>query len=233
MKAKKTILIVAAMLLVAALSIGGTLAYLTAKTEVVKNTFTVGNIQLKLDEAKVEYNDETDKWVTVDPATRVTANTYTRIKPADVLPKDPTVTVLANSEDCYVRVFVTVEKASEIDSVLPKGTDLTTLFQGYDADKWAFVAAERIYSEDGTFDRVYEFRYAEVVPFSTANQALEPIFTSVVIPSTITNAQLTAINGFGIDVIAQAIQAGGFNGDAEAAFAKLPNYAALTTPAAQ
>ena len=40
------------MLLVAA-SVMGTMAYLTSKDE-VKNTFTVGNIKINLDEAKVD-----------------------------------------------------------------------------------------------------------------------------------------------------------------------------------
>lgn len=229
MKAKKTILIVAAMLLVAALSIGGTLAYLTAKTDVVKNTFTVGNIQLKLDEAKVTFDEDTDTWVAGDD--RVTSNEYTRIKPADVLPKDPTVTVLAKSEDCYVRVFVTVKKASAIDSVLPAGYDITKIFNGYDATKWTYVGTERVNVEDNSYDRVYEFRYADAVAYSEKNQPLKAIFTEVVIPKDLTNENLEAISGFGIDVVAQAIQVGGFD-DAAAAFAKLPTYAEITASAA-
>ena len=46
---KKTILVAAiAVMLVAALVVGGTLAYFTDKTETVKNTFTVGNVKINL-----------------------------------------------------------------------------------------------------------------------------------------------------------------------------------------
>ena len=50
---KKTILVAAiAVMLVAALVVGGTLAYFTDKGNAT-NTFTVGNVKITLDEAKV------------------------------------------------------------------------------------------------------------------------------------------------------------------------------------
>ena len=50
MKARKILVSLAALALVAAISIGGTLAYLTSQDQVT-NTFTVGNIKITLDEA--------------------------------------------------------------------------------------------------------------------------------------------------------------------------------------
>lgn len=48
---KKTILVAAiAVMLVAALVVGGTLAYFTDKTDVVDNTFTMGNVKIALNE---------------------------------------------------------------------------------------------------------------------------------------------------------------------------------------
>ncbi|MDY5347494.1 MAG: hypothetical protein SPG37_07790, partial [Eubacteriales bacterium] len=52
-KNKALLLTLCAMLLVAA-SIFGTVAYLTSKTENVVNTFTVGQVKITLDEAKVD-----------------------------------------------------------------------------------------------------------------------------------------------------------------------------------
>ena len=46
---------VAALALVTA-SVMGTMAYFTNKTEQVNNTFTVGNVSIKLDEAPVDTN---------------------------------------------------------------------------------------------------------------------------------------------------------------------------------
>ena len=51
MKARKILAMVMALALTAALAVGGTLAYLTSHDSVT-NTFTVGNVQIKLNEAK-------------------------------------------------------------------------------------------------------------------------------------------------------------------------------------
>ena len=88
-----------AVLLVAA-SVLGTMAYLTDSKD-VKNTFTVGNVAITLDEAKVDGNgnaiNKQGKRVTnLADAERVPA-TRTSCCPATPTPSDPTVTVLAPS----------------------------------------------------------------------------------------------------------------------------------------
>ena len=52
MKKFKALLVVACALLLVAASVFGTMAYLTS-TDTVTNTFTVGKVAIKLDEAKV------------------------------------------------------------------------------------------------------------------------------------------------------------------------------------
>ncbi len=100
MKARKILVSLAALALVAAISIGGTLAYLTS-TQSVKNTFTVGNVNITLDEAKVnEYGDP------VADAPRVLGNEY-KLIPGHTYTKDPTIHVGGLSENCYL--FVKVE----------------------------------------------------------------------------------------------------------------------------
>ena len=69
MKKKKIGLLFAAILLVVA-SVLGTMAYLTS-TDAVENTFTVGNIKIKLDEAKANPDGSL-----VEDADRVQANQY-------------------------------------------------------------------------------------------------------------------------------------------------------------
>lgn len=99
-KSKALLLALCAVLLVTA-SVLGTMAYLTSTTEVVENTFSVGNVKITLDEAKVD-----EYGAAVEGAARVTANTY-KLIPGHEYTKDPTVKVDANSEDCWV--FVKVE----------------------------------------------------------------------------------------------------------------------------
>lgn len=97
---KKTLMIMLALVLVIAMSVTGTLAYLTSTTDVVTNTFTVGNVKITLDEAKVtEYGVK-------DGDSRVTGNTY-KLIPGHTYVKDPTVHVEAGSEVSYLFVKVT------------------------------------------------------------------------------------------------------------------------------
>ena len=86
---KKILALTLVFALALALGIGGTVAWLTAKTDPVVNTFTVGDINITLAET--------------------TGNNYTFV-PGDTLAKDPKVTVTAGSEDCYL--FVKVEEAN-------------------------------------------------------------------------------------------------------------------------
>lgn len=100
MKNTKKVLLggVAALALVGT-SVFGTYMYLTSQDSVT-NTFTVGNVKITLDEAKVDTKGE------VINAPRVQTNDY-HIYPGGVYDKDPTVHVAANSENCWV--FVKVE----------------------------------------------------------------------------------------------------------------------------
>lgn len=100
-KTRKALLLgVCAVLLVTA-SVLGTMAYLTATTDTITNTFTVGKVAITLDEAKVNPDG-----TPVAGAARVKENAY-KLMPGSTYTKDPTVHVAAGSEDCYV--FVKVE----------------------------------------------------------------------------------------------------------------------------
>lgn len=97
---KKKLMTVLALVLVIAMSVAGTYAYLTSQAK-VNNTFTVGNVSITMDEAKVnEYG------VVDTSASRVTENSY-KLVPGHEYTKDPTIHVGANSEDCYLFVEIT------------------------------------------------------------------------------------------------------------------------------
>lgn len=115
-KTKALLMSLCAVLLVAA-SVLGTMAYLTDSKD-VKNTFTVGNVAITLDEAKVDDNgnaiDKQGKRVTnLADAERVPGNAY-KLLPGHTYTKDPTVTVLKPSVASYVRMKVTFNNAKEI-----------------------------------------------------------------------------------------------------------------------
>ena len=210
---KKTIAIVALVVLVAVASVLGTLAYLTS-TDTVKNTFTVGKVNITLDEAEVDMNG-----VAVTPAKRVKKNEY-KLMPGHTYTKDPMVTVLAGSEPSYIKMTVTFSKANELDAIFaPTGADLTSIFNGYDSANWIY----KDNTKDATADtRTYEFWYKETVGAPTADVALDALFDSITIPGEITQAQLETIKDMTITVTAYAIQADGF-ANADAAWAKFSN----------
>ncbi len=101
---KKTVALLLALVLVFGAAVGGTLAWLTAQTDAVVNTFTVGDINIALTEHKLDGEQLSETETT-------NTNTYNFV-PGDILPKDPWVTVEKDSEACYVFLKVTIEKNS-------------------------------------------------------------------------------------------------------------------------
>lgn len=90
----KPMLIAMAVVLLLGCVTGGTLAWLTATTDEVTNTFTVGDINITLDETTSDY----------------------KMIPGYTIAKDPKVTVAANSEKCYL--FVKVTKSTNFDNYM-------------------------------------------------------------------------------------------------------------------
>ena len=204
---KKLLIMSVAMVLVCAFAVGMTIAYLTS-TDSVVNTFTVGNVQIKLDEADVdEYGVPQGS-----PAPRVSRNDY-KLIPGHTYTKDPTVTVLSGSEESYIKMTVTVTKSAELDAIFGEdGANLLSIFNGYDSANWTYKGN----TEDTTANtRTYEFWYKEAVAAPDADVPLDALFDSITVPGTITGDQLATIAGMTITVNAYAIQADGFaNADA-------------------
>ena len=206
-KSKALLLTLCAVLLVAA-SVMGTMAYLTS-TDEVQNTFTVGQVSIKLDEAKAN----TDGTL-VEGADRVKANSY-KLLPDHTYNKDPRVTVLKGSEPSYVKMTVTFSKANELDAIFaPDGANLTSIFNGYDATNWIGKGNTK---DAAANTRTYEFWYKETVDAPDADVALDALFDSITVPGEITKEQLATIKDMTITVNAYAIQADGF-ANAEAAW---------------
>ena len=84
--------------------IGGTLAWLIDTTNEVVNTFTYGDINIKLDETILDKDGNTvDSDGDGTPDRGESGNVYKMI-PGQTITKDPVITVAADSEDCYVFV---------------------------------------------------------------------------------------------------------------------------------
>ena len=202
-KRKAMLLVLCAVLLVAA-SVLGTMAYLTAR-DTVTNTFTVGQVKIKLDEAALKADGRTAD----ETKPRVQGNEY-HLLPGGAYYKDPTVTVLKGSEECYVRMLVTINNKAKLDEIFDPGATLGTIFTGYNTD-WGTPIVTT--NED---TRIYEFRYKTTLAAPSADVPLPALFKGITVPGTITNEDLADLEDFKIIVVAQAIQADGFDDADEA-----------------
>ena len=85
--------------------IGGTLAYFTDNDDVT-NTFSVGKVDITMDEAKTdEYGKRELDPETEEPVARVDANEY-KLVPGGSYVKDPTIHVADGSENAFLYVQV-------------------------------------------------------------------------------------------------------------------------------
>lgn len=115
---KKALLLALCAVLLVVSTVFATMAYLTAQTDVVRNTFTVGKVSIVLNEAPVTPYGEVK-----EGEDRVIKNTY-KLIPGHEYVKDPTVYVDAASERCYVFVEV-VNNISDIEDLTAKGGSIS------------------------------------------------------------------------------------------------------------
>lgn len=157
---KKTLTMVLAFALIFALGIGATLAWLTATSDTVTNTFTTSDINITLAETTTDY----------------------KMVPGHTIAKDPTVTVVADSEPCYL--FVKVEKSGNFDD-----------FMTYEmADGWTQLTKPETVDGKTTNVPVTGVFY-RVVEASTSNQAFPVLKNNqVTVKDTVTKTMMNSLN---------------------------------------
>ncbi len=225
-KTKKALaLALCAVMLVAGTALT-TIAYLTSKDSVT-NTFTVGKVNITLDEKIVdEYGNPTqDK----DGNTRTSEGNEYKLVPAVTYEKDPTVTVLADSEQCYVRMILTVNNIANLKTGIKNNTVtvdnyevflLENLCKNKDNNSTWNKAWEMFKYTEEEGKGIYEFRYNTVVDTRDKEaEVLPALFTHFTVPSTVTETDITSLNGVILTVEAHAIQEAGFENNADAAWA--------------
>lgn len=225
-KIRKALATMLAALLLVVVSVGATVAYLTSRDEVT-NTFTVGKVVITLDEAKVNLAgkpvDDNNKEVELANAPRVKANEY-KLMPGHTYTKDPTVTVLEDSEPSWIYCGVKVSDVATLKEVFPgnevNGIFMLQNFVDYDAKVWEFV-------EFDSNTSTYIFKYATTVDtVDDPATKLAPLFTKIEIPSEVKNDALLKLEGLKINVGAFAIQADGMTEDVAMSQAK-PAFAEM------
>lgn len=207
---RRILLLLGCAVLLVCLSVGATLAYLTSQTAPVVNTFTVGNVTITMDEAKVNAYGEV---LTGEEAGRDTKNTY-KLMPAHTYKKDPTIHVQPLSEKCYL--FVKVENGLTIEA--PNTTTTPTIAHQLAQKGWTPVAeGSNVYYYKDIIDQSAEKNTAfDVVVFDTFSVA-----------GTANEAALAANANNEIRLTGYAVQSEGFDG-APAAWAA--TFGAPTNP---
>lgn len=215
MTKKRFVAILLCVTLVALAAIGATFAYLT-DSKTVNNTFTMGNVAIKLDETDIK-NPTGD---------RVTSNEY-NVYPGAVVKKDPIVHNTGKN-GAYVRAVVTIEDGmnwlglyNENVWTAPQEAAFNAMINNTLGDGWELV--DIAYDMSGpnhpTSDFVATLKYTKVLE---AGKDTTAMFSQIAFPTKLTGNDVTTRidqNGeFGINVVAQAIQADGFD-TWEAAFA--------------
>lgn len=156
---RKAIVAVVALVLVLCCAMGGTLAWLVDSTTEVKNTFTYGDINIALSESK---------------------DLDLRMIPGNPIDKDPTVTVEANSEDCWL--FVKIEKSDNFDDFMTYSI----------ADGWTRL------TEDTKGNAISDLIYWREVDASNEQQAFEVLEDNEVsVLGTVTKDNLNALDANG------------------------------------
>lgn len=211
MTKKRFVAILLCVTLVALAAIGATFAYLT-DTKTVDNTFTMGNVAIKLDETNV--NDPTGD--------RVTSNAY-NVYPGAVVTKDPIVHNTGKNA-AYIRATVNVSNWMNLVGAYYPDFKYTFGQEGYKAalnllvgelgEGWSVVGVEAGDTFTiGQFDAKFILKYEGALASGDDTTAM---FQTVTIPAGIDNVNTDSFKE--VKVVAQAIQADGFD-TWEAAFA--------------
>lgn len=221
---RKALVMICTMALVACLSVAATIAYFT-DSDSVTNTFTVGNVEITMDELDTDKDTITTDNVeyTVKDANgnevktiRDTANKY-HLVPGMTYEKDPTIHVAEDSEDCWL--FVKVENGiAAIEAQAEYKDKNDAIAQGTIAEQmaafgWKAVAGtENIYAYEKTVGKAVDvpvFKAFKIDGEKTVN--VEDGKTKPEGKEDIADYANQTVN-----VTAYAIQAAGFENSADA-----------------
>lgn len=212
MKKNKIMLSVISGLLVAAVAVGGTLAYLSDKSNMVTNTFNVGAGYVPEGPHTGLWLDETDKIgeenpTVIDYVNRTESGVaYDEMYPATVVAKDPTFHLTEGSTESYVFAEVKGLDAISAAGYFFSAQPLATIFDPETSDlnpNWKKVADDGV---DGAteFDGLYIYK----TPVGGENYSyeMEPMFINVKLGAAVENDEFVKITEQTIQVRGVAVQ---------------------------
>ncbi len=189
-RTKVLILALSAILLVVT-TVFATVAYLQSSVAIT-NTFSVGNVTITMDETKV---DNLGVALTGGEAGRTSSGQDYKLFPGRTYTKDPLITVVAGSEDCWL--FVKVQNG------IVGIEDGTTIADQMETNGWVQL-------EDDEGNDVTNV-YTKAAKIDSSNEAQTfPVFGGFTVKSTVDGSTLAGYGEAEIVVTAYAVQADGF-----------------------
>lgn len=219
MKKKKLMMAAVSASLVGVVAIGGTLAYLSDKSNMVTNTFNVGS-------GYTEEGDHVGLWLDEKDIARSTeesvfrteiGNEYEDMMPGSIVEKDPTFHLTEGSTDSYVFAQVT-----GVDAMIEAGyfftveepeklVDPQNAFNG----KWVKVSdgdgLDLGFNGTG-FDGLYIY-VDGVDGLVSGGEAMEPMFNWVKLGSDLDNEKFGNITPSTVDIRGVAVQSANLTAD--------------------
>lgn len=213
--------------LVAAMAIGGTMAFLT-DSEQVTNHFSLGDLDITIDEPSWDDDGTPDDPDT--PEDESTPGDGEELVPGDTKDKDPTITAVEG--DSYMRVVMTI-KDRDTGNVITDTDRLDLIFKTIyyaendaiaegtpyalaDLDDYSTVNSAFTKDEDKSSAGVYYYNYNEI--FEKGDAAV--LFTDIVIPTDWNQNELNTLRGiYYVDADGNEVTA-----ETEGAIKKYHNY---------
>lgn len=193
MKKKQIVQLGVTLGLVAAVGVGGTLAILSAKSNVVTNTFAAGagidedknitlfehipesNATAKDDQVDNVYKDGTS---TADKQNIAKVGvSYSNLEPNMTLSKDPAVQISKDTADCYL--FVKVDRSAFVEQVGADNVDMDGIFKAVDGSTSQYSATNWHLLDSTTNIYYYEEGNKKVIDTSENAFVSEPLFKEI------------------------------------------------------
>ena len=196
-------------------SVAGTVAYLIATSDPVVNTFTVGKVEITLDEAQVDPYGTPVKNVgaaeapnyqpcELTDAKRVTANTYQLI-PGHRYTKDPTVHVSEDSEDCWL--FIEIDNSiAELEAENDSKANIYNIAYQLHFNGWNLLG------EDNEGNLYYYSEHSKE-GCDEAGVCDHVIFEYFITKAGLEKSELDTYAGKTLGITAYAVQMDGFEGN--------------------
>ena len=185
---KKIIVLILALSLIVGCAVGATIAWLADSTQNIANTFTVGNINIDLNESDADNDENPDE------------NDY-KMVPGNVISKDPYVTVKNGSESCWL--FITVEESTDpvLDNYIKYKIDTGWTALKADSNPAVYYRRVDATTKDETFKILAGDEYLFDINKTANNTDDDMKFTwgedQVLVLPTVTKPMMDALTAFG------------------------------------